>query len=239
MLNSTNTIIQIKNLFINYKKRTILDNINIDIKKGEFITLIGPNGAGKSTLIKAILGIININKGNIIKENISFAYMPQRVKFNELLPIQVDYFLNLYLKKDAAFYKEIISTLDISNLLYKPLASLSGGEMQKVLLARALLAKPDVLILDEPQQNLDINNQNKMYEIIDQVYQTYKMTILLVSHDLYRVMISSSRVICLYHHICCSGTPAEIKKNQSFINLFGDGLTTVYQHKHFDKKNHT
>ncbi|MEO1940295.1 MAG: metal ABC transporter ATP-binding protein, partial [Candidatus Thioglobus sp.] len=203
---------------------------------GEFITLIGPNGAGKSSLIKVLLGLIKADTGSVTKSsNIRLGYTPQKFIPNEFIPISVLDFLQLNQKVDTNFLHETAQLTSIESILNHELSSLSGGEMQRVLLARALLAKPNVLILDEPAQNLDVNGQMHLYKLIQDIHQKQGCAVLMVSHDLHRVMKESTQVLCLYHHICCMGQPESILKDSQFNDLFADQmdeLMATYEHHH-------
>lgn len=238
----TATLIKTENLSLFKHQKNILDNINFEIKDGEFITLIGPNGAGKSTLIKALIGLVKITSGKIIKrKNLKISYTPQSFHPNQLIYISVLDFLKLNTKIK---YNEILKTASeagIDSILKKSINEISGGEMNKVLLARALLFNPDLLILDEPVQNLDVNSQVHFYKLIHDIHQNHKCAILMVSHDLHRVMRESNKVLCLYHHICCMGKPETVLKNDKFNYLFGEhmsSLTANYHHNHNHSHEH-
>ena len=230
------TLISINNINLNYKGKKVLDNINFTLKNNNFITLIGPNGAGKSSLIKIILGLIKPSSGNVdIAKNIRLGYTPQTFKPNIFMPITVINFLKINKKINTSFIHKIASLTGIEHILKQQLKDLSNGELQRILLARALLIKPDILILDEPTQNLDINGQMQFYKLIKDIHNQQNCAVLMVSHDLNRVMRESTQVLCLYHHICCMGKPEQILKNSQFNNLFGkqmNDLTTNYQHQH-------
>jgi zinc transport system ATP-binding protein len=210
--------------------------VSFELKAGEFITLIGPNGAGKSSLIKVLLGLIKADTGSVTKSsNIRLGYTPQKFIPNEFIPISVLDFLQLNQKIDTNFLHRTAQLTSIESILNHELSSLSGGEMQRVLLARALLAKPNVLILDEPAQNLDVNGQMHLYKLIQDIHQKQGCAVLMVSHDLHRVMKESTQVLCLYHHICCMGQPESILKDSQFNDLFADQmdeLMATYEHHH-------
>jgi len=212
------------------------------LHQGEFITLIGPNGAGKSSLIKVLLGLINQDSGTVkYNKNIRLGYTPQTFSPNPFIPISVIDFLSLNQKVETVFTNEITVLTGIEDLLDSPLKKLSGGELQKVLLARALLSKPNVLILDEPAQNLDIDGQMQLYKLIQDIHQKNNCAVLMVSHDLHRVMKESTQVLCLYHHICCQGHPESILNNEQFSDLFADqinDLMTTYEHHHNHQHKH-
>lgn len=229
-------LIEAKNIKVVRDKNIILNDISLTIKNDDFITIIGPNGAGKSMLLKCLMNFYKPNSGKIShKKNLSIGYVPQRLENNRQFPISVEKFLQLNQKIDQNKFLQIIDEVKIANILQKQLFVLSGGEMQRVLLAFALLKNPEILILDEPAQNLDISGQLAFYEIIENIYKNSKIAIIMVSHDLHLVMASSKKVICLFHHICCEGTPQEITKDPEFTKIFGDkmnNMMAIYNHSH-------
>ena len=218
-----------------WEVRTLVRNF-IDIKKKDFVTIVGPNGAGKSVLLECLMGSFLPDKGKITKKNnLSIGYIPQNFSPESSMPISVKRFLTLKKKSSANELVNISNETNISEILEKNLSNLSGGELQKVLLARSLLNEPELLILDEPAQNLDIKNQLNFYNLVNHIYKNREISILMVSHDLHMVMSSTKKVICLYHHICCSGTPQVIAKDPEFIALFGNDMAkmmSIYQHAH-------
>ena len=173
--------------------------------------------------------------GIIKKDNLSLGYIPQNFNPESSMPISVKRFLTLKRKSTPKELIDISKETNISEILEKNLSNLSGGELQKVLLARSLLNEPELLILDEPAQNLDIKNQLNFYNLLTRIYQKRELSILMVSHDLHMVMSSTRQVICLYHHVCCSGEPQTVAKDPEFISLFGNDMAkmmSVYQHTH-------
>jgi len=232
----TDALITLNNISLNHNGKNVLDDVSFKLHKGEFVTLIGPNGAGKSSLIKILLGIIKQDSGDITyTNNIRLGYTPQTFSANPFIPISVKDFLTLNQKLDSEFMMQTFELTGIKELLKLPLKNLSGGELQKVLLTRALLNKPNVLILDEPAQNLDIDGQMQLYKLIQDIHQQQNCAVLMVSHDLHRVMKESTQVLCLYHHICCEGLPESILKDEKFNDLFADqinDLMATYEHHH-------
>lgn len=230
------TLIHVDQISLSRHGKSVLDQVSFELKAGEFITLIGPNGAGKSSLIKILLGLIRPDSGSVKKSsNIRLGYTPQKFIPNEFIPITVAGFLQLNHKVSADFLTETAQLTGIEPILTSELKSLSGGEMQRVLLARALLSKPNILILDEPAQNLDVNGQMHLYKLIQDIHQQQGCAVLMVSHDLHRVMKESTQVLCLYHHICCMGQPESILKDSQFNDLFADQmdeLMATYEHHH-------
>lgn len=230
------TLIHVDQVSLNHHGKTVLDDVSFKLKAGEFITLIGPNGAGKSSLIKILLGLIKPDSGRITRSsNICLGYTPQKFTSNEFIPISVLGFLQLNQKVESDFLHHTAQLTGVEFLLNNELKNLSGGEMQRVLLTRALLAKPNILILDEPAQNLDVNGQMHLYQLIRDIHQNQGCAVLMVSHDLHRVMKESTQVLCLYHHICCMGQPETILKDSQFNDLFADQmdeLMATYEHHH-------
>ena len=232
----SDALITLNNISLSHNGKNVLDDVSFKLHEGEFITLIGPNGAGKSSLIKVLLGIIKQDSGDIkYTDNIRLGYTPQTFLANPFIPISVKDFLTLNQKLDSEFMLKTFELTGIKDLLKFPLKNLSGGELQKVLLTRALLNKPNVLILDEPAQNLDVDGQMQLYKLIQDIHQQQNCAVLMVSHDLHRVMKESTQVLCLYHHICCEGLPESILKDEKFNDLFADqinDLMATYEHHH-------
>ena len=237
-----NALINVNNISLSHEGKNILDNVSFKLHPGEFITLIGPNGAGKSSLIKVLLGIIKQDSGEVIRnDHIKLSYTPQSFSANPYIPISVIDFLTLNQRLDNKFTEETYKLTGIEDLINLPLKNLSGGELQKVLLTRALLNKPNVLILDEPAQNLDVDAQIQLYKLIQDIHQKQNCAVLMVSHDLHRVMKESTQVLCLYHHICCEGLPESILKDDQFNDLFADqihDLMATYEHHHNHQHEH-
>ena len=229
-------LIQAKDLCVTRHNKNILENVSVKVKANDFITIIGPNGAGKSILLDCLMGSFLPDSGDIIKkDNLSLGYIPQNFNPESSMPISVKRFLTLRKKITTAELMNISKETNIFDILEKNISNLSGGELQKVLLARSLLNEPELLILDEPAQNLDIKNQLNFYNLLNKIYKNRELTILMVSHDLHMVMSSTKQVICLYHHICCSGEPQTVAKDPEFISLFGNDMAkmmSVYQHTH-------
>lgn len=235
-------LIKADNISIVRNKKTILDKVTLSVGSSDFTTIVGPNGAGKSILIKVLMGLIKADSGHIIRaNNLKIGYMPQQLNINYSIPISVRDFLRLKNEFVESDFDKIIAETGISNIIDEMLSALSNGQLQHVLLARALLCQPEILVLDEPAQNLDVMGQLALYQLLERVYEIHKISILMVSHDLHFVMASTKKVICLFHHICCSGVPQQIAKQPEFISLFGESsqkLLSVYQHKHDHSHTH-
>lgn len=233
---SAPSLIQLQQINVRIDDRDILKNVDFSIHEKEIITLIGPNGAGKSTLIKVILGIIKPNSGKMQShKNLTLSYVPQKFNPSHSLPLRVKDLLELE-KCDAKIKTEIIRDTGIINLQDAKVQQLSGGERQRVLLARALLRQPDLLVLDEPMQGLDIQSEAELYDYVRNLPDRYGCSILIVSHDLQWVMQGTQRVICLNKHICCSGLPDSIQQHPEYQAIFG--TQRVFYHHHHDHCGH-
>ncbi len=235
---SKNTLIEAKNINVIQQGKHILKSVSTTIKKNDFITIIGPNGAGKSTLLKCLMGFSKPNSGDIKRKGgLRIGYVPQYFAYNYIMPITVKRFLCLC-KKVSINIDDLAQKTNIIHLLDTQLGALSGGELQRVLLTRSLLDSPELLVLDEPAQSLDISGQLSFYKLLENIYRQQNLAILMVSHDLHLVMASTKQVLCLFHHICCSGAPSAITKDPEFIALFGNdmaNMVTIYQHSHNHK----
>lgn len=233
---NNNPTLKVEDISITISGKPILQDISFELFPKDILTIIGPNGAGKSTLIKIILGLLQPDSGKVIlASGIKMGYMPQKINLTQLMPITVERFLNLSIKATKDNLEKYSNILGIKKLLNSEVISLSGGELQRVLLARALLNEPDLLILDEPTQGVDIKGQAELYKIISRFKEELGFSVLLVSHDLHLVMSGTDKVICLNKHVCCSGYPESVKKNPEFIQLFGEtdiDKIAVYSHKH-------
>lgn len=202
--------------------RKILENIGLSLHASEIMTLIGPNGAGKTTLLRLALGFLKPSSGTVrMKKGLAVGYMPQRLHIDPTFPITVKGFLSLVPASQREKIKPILEELEILHLYKSPLQTLSGGEMQRVLLAHALVRKPELLILDEPVQGVDVHGQMALYQLISRVRERTGCAILMVSHDLHFVMAATDQVICLNSHICCRGTPEIVTKDPAYAKLFG------------------
>lgn len=214
--------------------KPILENIELSVYPKEIVSLVGPNGAGKSTLIKILVGLLAPTKGSIrLKSGITIGYTPQKIQLSAILPLTVLRFLKLV--KAQRPLEEVLVELNISSKLLDTMVwNLSGGEWQRVLLARALIQKPDLLVLDEPAQGIDLIGQAALYTLLRQIRDKYQCGILLVSHDLHIVMAGTDRVVCLQQHICCQGHPETVSKDPAFQALFGPIAQdlALYTHRH-------
>jgi zinc transport system ATP-binding protein len=238
----TNALISAKNDSVLKNQKSILENIDIQINKKDFITIIGPNGAGKTMLLKCLMGFYKPTSGMIErKEKLKIGYMPQSINVINTMPMTVKGFITVKKKYDDVSLHKVITEVNLGEIVNKQLSVLSGGEMQRVLLARSLLNNPDLLILDEPAQNLDISGQLNFYKLIQEIYSKRDISILMISHDLHLVMVSTKKVLCLYKHICCSGAPQQIAKDPEFLSMFGKDMAnmmSIYQHSHDHDHDH-
>ena len=232
-------LIKISNLEVKYGSKFVLKNMNLSLKAGEIVTIVGPNGSGKTTLFKAIIGTVPVSKGTIeVEPNLRIGYVPQQLKIDQTLPITVERFLklaNINFEKSQDKTELILGSKD---LLDVQINSLSGGEMQRVLLARALINDPQVLLLDEATRGLDQPGVAAFYRKIENIRKSTNCAILMISHDLHVVMSSSDRVICVNGHICCQGTPEIVATSPEYQALFGgdvDGTFALYRHHHDHK----
>jgi len=214
--------------------RSILQGIFLQIARGQIVTLIGPNGAGKTTLIKIAMGVLQPLNGQVLRSpDLRIGYMPQRLSVENTMPITVERFLRLASGTRSA--PEILASVGASALLHARLHDLSGGELQRVLLARALMQDPHLLVLDEPAQGVDLKGQAELYRLIMQIRDRHQCGVLMVSHDLHLVMAATDEVICLNQHVCCHGHPEKVSNDPAYLELFGrrDAETMAfYTHYH-------
>lgn len=239
-INADTPIITLQNIGVTFGQRQALKDISLDIHRGKIITIIGPNGAGKTTLVKVILGLQKQTVGQrIVQRGLRIGYMPQKLHLNEMMPIKVERFLQLT-NCDKSSVTEALTRTGVSHLQHAPLQSLSGGEMQRVLLARALLHKPHILVLDEPAQGVDISGQKELYKLITDIRTHDHCAVLMVSHDLHLVMAATNVVFCINQHFCCSGHPHQVKLHPSYLELFGSAsdALAVYTHHHSQRCEH-
>lgn len=234
-------LIELQNISVATAQKTILQDINLKIYPNSVITIVGPNGGGKSTLLKVLLKLISPNTGKVAYSNqVRIGYVPQKIQLDQTLPITVAKFLQLKNGIGQQDIENALNLLSIQHLSQSSLHKLSGGEMQRVLLARAILNKPNLLVLDEPTQGVDINGQVELYQLIKTMRETLNCAVLMVSHDLHLVMVDTNEVLCVNQHICCAGTPETISNDPEFIHFFGDQFAkniAVYTHNHNHRHN--
>lgn len=235
-MNDKPWLIKTSGIDVRYNRRNILEGIDLEIGEDEIVTLIGPNGAGKTTLVRVMLGLIKPTAGTIQrKSGLNIGYMPQRLQLPETLPLTVARFLRLSRIQDQQHYEGLVEELSIKHLLDSPMIKLSGGETQRVLLARALIKKPQLLVLDEPVQGVDVTGQSELYALIARLKKRYHCGILMISHDLHLVMATTDRVLCINRHLCCAGHPESVSKHPAYLELFGAPVSenlALYTHHH-------
>ena len=230
----SDTLISLKDAHIAFQGREVLSGVTLDINPGEILTLIGPNGAGKTTLVRIVLGLQEADSGTrIIKPGLRIGYMPQKLHVGQSMPLTVKRFLSLTGQTNAEILDALKRT-SVEHIINSPVYTLSGGELQRILLARALLQKPHLLVLDEPVQGVDVNGQKELYHLITELRKEQGCSVLMVSHDLHLVMASTDRVICLNQHVCCSGHPHQVRQHPAYLKMFGGESEelAVYTHHH-------
>jgi zinc transport system ATP-binding protein len=233
---SVNPLLKIENISISIRGSLIVQGVNLQVNPKEIVALIGPNGAGKSTLVNIILGLLRPDSGRIvIKNGLKIGYMPQKLTVPDTLPLTVRRFITLGRPASRTFVRELLIEVGAERILDSPVQKISGGELQRVLLARALLRQPDLLVLDEPIQGVDLNGQYELHDLIGNLPRQRGCGILMVSHDLHLVMATTDHVVCLNKHVCCSGHPDHVARDPAYLKLFGiEGARTlaVYHHNH-------
>ncbi|MGI1670747.1 MAG: zinc ABC transporter ATP-binding protein ZnuC [Neptuniibacter sp.] len=234
-------LIKLEGVNLHFGKNHVLQDITTELHKGCITTLIGPNGAGKTTLVRVVLGLLKPQTGSIWREdNLRIGYMPQKLQIDKTFPLTVERFLATSQCKDKRLIRSALGHVGADKLLKQSVHDLSGGEMQRVLLARALLRDPHLLVLDEPVQGVDINGQLELYNLITDIRDSRNCGVLMVSHDLHLVMAATDHVVCINHHICCSGHPEHVTNDPSFTELFGakgSEQLAIYNHHHNHQHN--
>lgn len=231
-----NILVDAKRVSVILGGQSIIDAIDLTVSRGEIVTLIGPNGAGKTTLIKSVLGLREIREGEItLKPGIRIGYMPQRLTVDLNLPLTVRRFIGLAGRVSPGKRQEVLGEVGVLPIIDSSIHDISGGEMQRVLLARALLRDPDLLVLDEPAQAVDIVGQADLYQLISRIRDDRGCGVLMVSHDLHLVMSSADKVVCINNHLCCVGHPEAVSRDPSYVELFGEQVAqnlALYHHHH-------
>ena len=230
-----NILVKLDNVGININDKWLVKGVSLQVEKNKIVTLIGPNGSGKSTTAKITLGIYKKIQGKVEKYTNKVGYVPQKISIDWTLPLRVKDFMTLTESLDNETITEALSLTGVIHLKEKNLSDLSGGEFQRVLLARAISKKPELLVLDEPVQGVDFTGEIALYELIKKICDELNCGILLISHDLHTVMTATDHVVCLNGHVCCSGSPIDVAKNNEYKALFGEQasqILTRYEHRH-------
>jgi zinc transport system ATP-binding protein len=230
------SLLSAQNLAVRFDGREVLSGVSLRVEPGEIVTIVGPNGSGKSTLLRALLGIQRLTSGVVTRRaGLRLGYVPQRLSIDRTLPMTARRFLSLPKRCSDAEALAVLARCGVQEVGAQQLVDLSGGQLQRVLLARALLNTPELLVLDEPTQGLDQPGEAAFYRLIEEVRRATGVAVLLVSHDLHVVMASSDRVICLNGHICCEGAPHVVSNAPEYRALFGlgtQGALALYRHDH-------
>jgi len=230
------SLVTLNNISVRFGERRVLSDISLTLQPGRILTLLGPNGAGKSTLVRVVLGLLPVSGGTVERDrDLRIGYVPQKLHIDATLPLSVERFMRLRPGVRKVDVLPALKRVQAGHLLNSPLQKLSGGETQRVLLARALLNQPQLLVLDEPTQGVDVNGQVALYDLINQLRNELNCAVLMVSHDLHLVMAKTDDVLCLNHHICCSGTPEVVSQHPEFIAMFGPRgaeQLAIYRHNH-------
>jgi len=235
MSSNQNILVKLKQAGLRINNKWLVKDVSLQIEKGKIVTLIGPNGSGKSTTAKIALGIYKKINGEAKKYTNKVGYVPQKISIDWTLPLRVYDFMLLTENIKEEAIDEALTLTGVIHLKNKNLGNLSGGEFQRVLIARAISKKPELLVLDEPVQGVDYTGEIALYELIKRISDTLNCGILLISHDLHTVMTATDHVVCLNGHVCCSGSPMDVAKNNEYKALFGEKasqILTVYEHKH-------
>ena len=236
------SLLSAQGLTVRFNGEDVLSGVSLAVNPGEIVTILGPNGSGKSTLLRALLGIVPLSAGQVSRApDLRLGYVPQKLSVDRSMPMTVRRFLSLPLRVNDAEATAALLRVGLPDVEQRQMAALSGGQFQRVLLARALLVKPQLLILDEPTQGLDQPGEAAFYRLIEEVRRETGAAVLMVSHDLHVVMAASDRVICLNGHICCEGTPRVVSNAPEYRALFGlgtQGALALYQHQHDHSHDH-
>ncbi|MEJ6389211.1 metal ABC transporter ATP-binding protein [Gymnodinialimonas ulvae] len=236
------SLLDIRGLSVAYGAKTVLSHVDMHVDPGEIVTIVGPNGSGKTSLLRAIIGAVAPASGTITRApRLKIGYVPQKLHIDPTLPITVDRFMRLTDRASRATCQGALDRAGVPDLLNRQMSGLSGGQFQRVLLARALLNTPDLLLLDEATQGLDQPGSAAFYQQIEAVRRDTGCAIVMISHELHVVMSASDRVICLNGHVCCEGTPAVVASAPEYRALFGTGTGgafALYQHEHDHHHDH-
>ena len=235
MSSKNNLLVNLENAGVYKSPKWLIRGVSLEVRRGQIVTLIGPNGSGKTTTAKMVLSILEPDEGSMKRYTDKIAYVPQKINIDWTMPLRVVDFMRLTNNLSDNEVSESLNQTGVEKLFKEQIHGLSGGEFQRVLLARAIAKKPELLVLDEPVQGVDFNGEIDLYNIIKNISANLNCGILLVSHDLHFVMSATDHVVCLNGHICCSGKPSAVIKDKAYIELFGEHRSktlTYYQHDH-------
>lgn len=230
-----NPLVELKRAGVHRAGRWLVRGVDLEIAPGEVVTLIGPNGSGKTTTAKLALGVVKVDEGSVQRASIRAGYVPQKLSIDWTLPLSVNRFMRLTARPLQSAIVDALERTGVAHLGDAQLHALSGGELQRVMLARAIAMKPQLLVLDEPVQGVDFAGEIALYDMIGALRDELGCAILMVSHDLHVVMAATDRVICLNGHVCCQGTPQAVATSPVYRELFGEraaGAFAIYQHEH-------
>ncbi|WP_237051524.1 ATP-binding cassette domain-containing protein [Magnetospirillum sp. ME-1] len=231
------TLLQMSGVRLTHGGHAVLDRVDLSVEAGRIITVVGPNGAGKSSLLKVALGLLRPDAGSVERSAAAIGYVPQRLDIGRLLPLSVRRFLAMAVpgRVGNGTLEDMLDTVGAGHVLGRQVADLSGGELQRVLLARALLRRPDLLVLDEPVGGVDVAGQAELYDLITAQARDRGVGVLMVSHDLHVVMAATDHVVCLNRHVCCAGHPEAVSRHPEYLALFGPRVAAslaIYTHAH-------
>ena len=229
-----NNLLEARNISVKFGQRAGLKDVSVTVQPGKVLTLIGPNGAGKTTLVRVLLGLLKPDAGIIQRQrNLTIGYVPQKLAYSPTMPMTVNRFLKIASHVKNKQIATVLIEVGVPSIGNELIENLSGGELQRIHIARALLREPNLLVLDEPTQNVDYSGQIALYELITTIRNQRNCSVLIISHDLHLVMSKTDHVICLNQHICCEGQPEKVSQHPEYLELFGPSVSkhlAVYRH---------
>ncbi|WP_374619866.1 ATP-binding cassette domain-containing protein [Devosia sp.] len=235
-LSTRQTLVEIADAGVSRGGRWLVEGIDLSIRRGEIVTLIGPNGSGKSTTAKLVTGVLRPDTGRVVRQpGLTVGYVPQKLTIDWTLPLTVRRLMSLTGRFGRGEIEQALAQVGIPHLVDAEVQHLSGGEFQRALMARAMIRKPDLLVLDEPVQGVDFSGEVALYDLIGEIRDEIGCGVLLISHDLHVVMAATDTVVCLNGHVCCRGTPESVARSPEYLSLFGARAASalaVYQHHH-------
>lgn len=229
-------LVAMQNISVTRGGKTLVQGVNLTIGRGQIVTLIGPNGSGKSTTAKVATGVLAPSEGQVVRQpGLKIGYVPQKLVIDWTLPLTVERLMCLTGKYSSQDINETLEIVGVKHLAKAAVQNLSGGEFQRVLMARAIIRKPDLLVLDEPVQGVDFAGEMALYDLILRIRDTTQCGILMISHDLHVVMAQTDIVVCLNGHVCCTGSPEAVAESPEYMQLFGGraaNTLAIYHHDH-------